>query len=677
MPLPQINLDDRTFDDLFNEARRRIPVYTPEWTDHNDSDPGITMLQLFAWLEEMIVWRLNQVPAKNYIKFLELVGLNLQPATPASAELTFTLSKGATSAVVPAGTQVSLASAGDGPPVIFETTGTLTAVGLTLASVQTFDSAVFTSYTDANSLQADPGFPALSAAPQTNAALYLGFDGAFPAGQHRLSFYYSPAGTPATVTGGGDPLAAAAPPVSAIWEYWAGDTPQWQPLTVDQDTTFALTRTGAVTFEAPADAQSRKLGLLTKPSDKAYWWLRYRIQDLLGAGYENPPQLQGIMLNTITAVNAVTAREELLGASNGRPNQTFHLANIPVLSLQAGVIGIIAVDEGDGNGYVTWTEVQDFDSSGPSDMVYVLDHPTGVVSFGDGEKGKIPRWLSGNGSNSDSADIANVKATQYQWGGGAAGNAGASQITSLLAAIPFVQSVTNVRPSLGGQDEEDIATAQDRAPMLLRTANRAVTGDDFAFIAKETPGAQIARAQAFPLLNPNFRMKRPVGGGAPQAEVPIPGAVTIVVVPQSDLPMPMPTAGTLQLVANWLDRHRLLTAELFVTAPRYRQVSIQVAVIANPTADAGIVETVLNAKLLAFFHPLTGGADGTGWAFGGTIYFSETYRQILDTDGVARIVTGSLRTYLDSALMPECQDVVLEPDELAYSLGHTVTVTYS
>jgi predicted phage baseplate assembly protein len=677
MPLPQINLDDRTFDDLFNEARRRIAVYTPEWTDHNDSDPGITMLQLFAWLEEMILWRLNQVPAKNYIKFLELVGLNLQPASPASAELTFTLSKGATSAIVPAGTQVSLASSGDGPPVIFETTGTLTAVGLNLASVQSYDSAVFTSYTDANSLQADPGFPPLSAAPQTNAALYLGFDGAFPPGQHRLSFYYSPSGTPATVTGGGDPLAAAAPPVAAIWEYWAGDTQQWQPLTVDQDTTFALTHTGAVTFEAPTDAQSRKLGLLTKPSDKPYWWLRYRIEDLLGAGYENPPQLQGILLNTITAINAVTAREELLGASNGRPNQTFQLGHTPVLPLQTGVTGIVAVDEGDGNGYVTWTEVGDFDSAGPSDTVYVLDHPTGLISFGDGESGKIPRWLSGNGSNTDSADIANVKATQYQWGGGAAGNAGASQITSLLAAIPFVQSVTNLRPSLGGQDEEDIATAQDRAPMLLRTANRAVTGDDFAFIAKETPGAQIARAQAFPLLNPNFRMKRPAGGGLPQAEVPIPGAVTIVVVPQSDLRMPMPTAGTLQLVANWLDQHRLLTAELFVTAPRYRQASIQVAVIANPTADAGIVEAALQDKLLAFFHPLTGGADGAGWAFGGTIYFSETYRQILDTDGVSRIVTGSLKTYLDSVLTPECQDVTLGPDELVYSLDHTVTVTYS
>ena len=77
MPLPDIQLDDRTFEQLVTELRRRIPAYTPEWTDHNDSDPGITLLQLFAWLSEMIIWRLNQVPQKNYYAFLRLVGIDL------------------------------------------------------------------------------------------------------------------------------------------------------------------------------------------------------------------------------------------------------------------------------------------------------------------------------------------------------------------------------------------------------------------------------------------------------------------------------------------------------------------------------------------------------------------------------------------------------------------------
>ena len=70
MAFPDITLDDRTFEQLVAEAKRRIPGYTPEWTDLNDSDPGITLVQLFAWLSEMIIWRLNRVPEKNFVSFL-------------------------------------------------------------------------------------------------------------------------------------------------------------------------------------------------------------------------------------------------------------------------------------------------------------------------------------------------------------------------------------------------------------------------------------------------------------------------------------------------------------------------------------------------------------------------------------------------------------------------------
>ena len=676
MPLPDINLDDRQFEDLFNEARRRIPAYTPEWTDHNDSDPGITLLQLAAYLQEMIIWRLNQVPQKNYQKFLQLVGLNLLPAAPAHADLTFTLSKGAVSAAIPTGTQVALGG-GSGQPILFETDLPLTAVGLSLAAVQTFDGAQFTLQTDANAANGPPGYAALSATPQQNAGLYLGFDQAFPAGTHRLTFYVGSGAVPAPVQGGGSALTAPSPPVQAYWEYWAGDAAQWQQISLADDGTQALTTSGAVLFTAPTDAQPRQLGLLMKPSDPSLFWLRYRIDQVLGPGYETPPIVQGVLLNTVPATNAATETDVLLGAANGRPNQTVQLPLFPVLALDPGVTGIIAVDEGDGNGYVTWTEVEDFAGYGPNDKVYSLDHTTGLVSFGDGTNGKIPRWLSGNGSNRDDADLVNIKATSYRWGGGAAGNTGAGTVTGLRAAIPFVSGVTNARPSYGGADEESIADAQARTPMVLRTANRAVTGDDFAFLAIETPGAQIARAQAFPLLNPNFRMLRSAATGSPQAEVPVPGAVTVVVVPASTNPKPMPADGTLSLVAQWLDQHRLLTAELFVAPPRYRQVSIQASLIAVPTADAGIVQAAVLAQLLAYFHPLTGGRGGTGWDFGGTLYFSETYRQILDIPGVLLIVTGSLKTYVDGVLQDAATDVVLQPDELVYSLSHAITVSYA
>ena len=84
MPLPEPILDDLRFQrDLVDEARRRIIRYCPEWTDYNVSDPGITLIELFAWMTEMITYRLNLVPEKNYIRFMDLLGVQLQPANSA------------------------------------------------------------------------------------------------------------------------------------------------------------------------------------------------------------------------------------------------------------------------------------------------------------------------------------------------------------------------------------------------------------------------------------------------------------------------------------------------------------------------------------------------------------------------------------------------------------------
>src|SRR5437763_14142584 len=89
MTLPVPNLDDRRFQDLVDEAKRRIPRYCPEWTDHNVSDPGITLIELFAWMIEQYLFRLNQIPDKNLIAFLDLIGVKLEPARPAKGEITF------------------------------------------------------------------------------------------------------------------------------------------------------------------------------------------------------------------------------------------------------------------------------------------------------------------------------------------------------------------------------------------------------------------------------------------------------------------------------------------------------------------------------------------------------------------------------------------------------------
>src|SRR2546422_9392547 len=91
MALPVPNLDDRRFQDLVDDAKRLVQQRCPEWTDHNVSDPGVTLIETFAWMTDQVLYRLNRVPERDYIKFLELIGVRLFPPTAARAAITFWL----------------------------------------------------------------------------------------------------------------------------------------------------------------------------------------------------------------------------------------------------------------------------------------------------------------------------------------------------------------------------------------------------------------------------------------------------------------------------------------------------------------------------------------------------------------------------------------------------------
>src|SRR5947209_1319302 len=122
MSLPVPNLDDRSWKQIVDEAVRLIPRYCPEWTNHNASDPGITLLELYAWMTEMVIYRLNKVPEKNFLTFLDLIGVRLKPPEPARVVLDFTPSEGVDGELlVKKGTQVATLQAGGGDPVTFET----------------------------------------------------------------------------------------------------------------------------------------------------------------------------------------------------------------------------------------------------------------------------------------------------------------------------------------------------------------------------------------------------------------------------------------------------------------------------------------------------------------------------------------------------------------------------
>jgi predicted phage baseplate assembly protein len=303
------------------------------------------------------------------------------------------------------------------------------------------------------------------------------------------------------------------------------------------------------------------------------------------------------------------------------------------------------------------------------------------VTFGDGSHGAIPPVLVADRPNVAAAgretEIANIRARTYRWGGGAAGNAGAGKITSLESTIPFVSGVTNLRPSEGGEDAETLEQAKAHVPLDIRSRSRAVTAEDFEHLARQTPGARIRRAKALPLHHPDVEPRRPAGSVGPVTRVPVPGVVTVLVVPESRDPKPVLREETRLRVERYLNEHRLVSTEIHVAPARFRRVEIEARVIARPDADSGRVQRDLVDRLLAYFHPLTGGDAKEGWEFGRSIFFSETYRQILTLDGVLRLSADALTTYVDGIAQKRCEDIPLAADELVWSNGHRIEVQYS
>src|ERR1041384_6828400 len=107
MPLLLPNLDDRKWADLVDEGRALLPVYGPEWTDHNASDPGITLIELLAWIAEMDIYELNQISDRERLKFLKLVGVVPKSPRAAHVVLRITLADGASPLTLPAGVEFS------------------------------------------------------------------------------------------------------------------------------------------------------------------------------------------------------------------------------------------------------------------------------------------------------------------------------------------------------------------------------------------------------------------------------------------------------------------------------------------------------------------------------------------------------------------------------------------
>ena len=638
MPLNAPTLDSRTFEQLVADARRRIPLYTPEWTDFNDSDPGMALVQLFAWLTELQLYNMNRLPEHNYLKFLELLGFDLAPARPSSAHLTVVTSPDASVVgPIPRGWQVSAQPPDGDAPLIFETDLGMDLVPVPLASVQVFNGNDFTDVTPANDVDGTTFMP-FGWTGQTGSALYLGFDGSkLPAGTRpfpneiRLRAFL-PAARPtdreARRVGADDPP----PPVELVWEFRPTASSRfWRRLNVFGDDSLAFMRDGDLQLEGP----QRLDPTIEGKDDRPLFWIRCRLDAGSYPG-GRVPTLDFLLPNTVPVTNLATITNEILGESTGRADQVFTLEQRPVSEL-------VLAAQFAGGPPEPWARVDDFLHSGREDRHYVLRATRGEIVFGDGLHGQIP------------VAEAQILAISYRHGGGIAGNVGPRAINAPLTSPAGVKEVTNFGRQPEAWNEQSIDELKMQAPDAIRSRDRAVSAGDFATHARQ---AGVLNAVAVPLMHPGF----------PGIEVP--GAVTVAIVPDEPDRPPMPSAELLAVVSRELDSRRLLTTEVFVRAPTYLAIRVEARVSATAYAALDAVQRQVLDAVDALLDP-------RARAFGEDLHPSALYRAILAVPDVQAV--DHLRVFVGDREQDDLTIPIAVPrDGLVYGApGHEIAVVRS
>lgn len=642
MPIQIPKLDDRSFDDLVEELLALVPAHTPEWTPRL-GDPGRTLIELFAWLTDTMLYRANLIPERQRLAFLRLLGIPLHPAIPASGVVQVVW---ASPDVVQKATLQSLAQVKG--PANFETRSELTVFPLTAAAfykrrlteTEAIDLAGVvdglqqiyqlngraTPYvTTPVFVDSQPVTAGLNLMEQSvDGSLWMALLAAKPdqVAAARQALGDPVNGSQPILNVGVTPTLALPesltelPPRTQIPHRWEMTTGQEfdgaaEYLQLDQlgDTTQGLRTHGIVRLAMPAVSRigapsndvrtALSAGVGDRPprldqpdlAARLVTWLRLRPTVEL-----TQLALSWVGINAVTVDQRQTRRGIVIGASDGTPNQAFQL---PGTSVEPDTL-VVQVEVPNG-GYQPWIRVDDLALAGRDTTAYRLDSEAGVIQFGDGIQGRIPDRE------------VRIRVAQMRAGGGQLGNLPPGVLTdingvNLQGARVNGLTVRQTQPTQGGTDAETLEQAEQRIPALFRHRDRAVTESDYRQLAADTPGIALGRVAVLPRFKPQQRRQG------------IPGIVSVVVLPQKDAiqpPNPRPDRPTLEAVHTYLDERRPLGTELYVIGVEYVPLAISVGVQIRDGENRDRTLQLVREALYQFLWPLApGDVDSTGWTLG-------------------------------------------------------------
>ncbi|MFF3773989.1 putative baseplate assembly protein [Streptomyces sp. NPDC002232] len=645
MALPSPNLDDRRFQQLVDEAKRYVQQRAPEWTDHNVSDPGVTLIETFAYLVDQVLYRLNRVPDKNYHAFLDLLGIRLFPPTAAAADVDFWLSAPQPDTVtLPPGTEVTTAGGETDDAVVFATTGELRILPSELTRLVTAWRSG--EQHDRTGMLADGlDIPCFQSTPEPGDALLFGLPTAVPRCIVAVRLDSRVEGV------GVDPRQ---PPL--VWEAWNGGG--WEACETGDDTTGGLNRPGEVVVHVPAGHVASVIG------GTRAGWLRCRVTEPEPGQpfYSESPTVREAEVftvgGTISAEHAETVTDVPLGTSEGVAGQTFRLGRPPVL-LDAGPPEVEVSSE---EGWQSWEVVEHFGRSRPADRHVRVDATTGEFAF-------PPALREPDGTLRQCGAVPpkgeRIRVARYRTGGGPAGNVARGAISVLLSSVPYVARVGNREAARGGVAGESVHNARLRAPEALRMQDRAVTAEDYEIISRQA-APSVRRVRCLPAADTA-------------------GAVRVLVVPDAvadegddrlRFEQLIPGEQVLSAITASLDERRLIGTRLVVEPPVYQGVTVVARLSAAP-GDTDAVRTAALDALFRHFNPLTGGPDGTGWPFGRPVQYGEVFGVLQRATGDALVeeirlfpadpVTGRRGAPADR--------IDVGPGSLVFSYQHQVVVT--
>jgi hypothetical protein len=639
-------LEARGYQELVDDALARIPIHNPEWTNFNASDPGVTLLQLFAFLSESAIYTANQVPERNRARFLELLGVPRMGASSARGVITVSNAHGPPEPVtLSGGFEVragELPFAADRGLQVLPIDAAVYVKQVVAASTRLLDyhRQLYASYDTPvpppaelrlyETVPLDPHDPAGVRLSDTAdgslwVALLLRKDQDPPSDATRAAARQALATS--TLSIGLVPVVAAPErtlgTIGAVVEAPADQLSFQLPLTPPGgllppapaprpaqyrtlDARFlndVLTEPGIVELTLPDAAallpwtnlEPLEAGVGDFPppledpalADRLVTWVRVRA----AAGSQAAFGWAGI--NATTASQRVRVAGEALPPGNGEPDQVAEVAHSSLIP------GSVTLTVGDPP--QPWQPIDDLIAAGPEvpvpDLrlapgvpqpppapanVFVVEHADGRLRFGDGARGARP---------------VGAMRVSYDYGLGAAGNVGPGAISS-APGLPAGMTVTNPVRTWGGAEAETVDAASKQASRYLQHRDRLVTVEDFETILWRTPGVELGRIDALPAFNPSL---------VPNAPGDAPGAVTVMVVPARD-PLhpdaPQPGRPFLDAVCMFVDARRLVTTEVFVRGPVYRGIWISVGIDVLPGLASADVTEAVRAELKRFLAPV-------------------------------------------------------------------------